>query len=632
MPLPNGDGTLNRWHARHSAVSVLEDGRRLGPGHAGRDPVRAMGQGRFSHWGWWLYFSSSDGTDPRTNGRRYELLYEGPLSQETCAVLDVAVNSLRQKKRPDQATLTDMLLIPDPGQRAYLFHHLALAAQQGGDEDLAGALFLRAWALGWRHPLCRSWLHEWLCRHGQFDEATATLRSAAQALMVDGEDEAAGQAAEIVLDYHRLVYQTYPLRRGSPFQDVLIVDPVSAVLADHRRSVAARPEGGDGRLRLAYILAGENEEAYCSLPEIVVELVEHHDRNRFDVMVISLQPQAEVEARNPFYPALAERLRRVGCPVMFWPPGERGYDCFAAAASVADDIAALGLDHLIYFAQSGWYFLLAALHPAHHQIGMGLGETHLYTSRHMDIATHFTLKPAMDGLCRSAVIPPFMPKGRFILSGAVASRAALGIADDVVLLMSSARPVKYRESMFWQAVQAVMTAHPTVWWGMVGIDETGLWDLAREFGVADDVLARIVALGWRNDHQAVIAAADIFVDTIPNGGGYAINEAMARKIAVVSMDDDYLEQFHERTWRPAMELFPPGHFGVAANDVDAFIERIGQLIENPPLRQELAEDGLRAVEVFHRPDLTATALEAVLEQLSAASACGADHSLGQARS
>ena len=50
---------------------LFEDGRPLGPGDAPRREIRKLGRGRYGFWGNSLYFSSSDGTDPRTNGRRY---------------------------------------------------------------------------------------------------------------------------------------------------------------------------------------------------------------------------------------------------------------------------------------------------------------------------------------------------------------------------------------------------------------------------------------------------------------------------------------------------------------------------------------------------------------------------------
>ncbi len=52
---------------------VTEDERPLGPGHALHEDIRTLGGGRYSLWAGSVYFSSSDGTDPATNGRAYAL-------------------------------------------------------------------------------------------------------------------------------------------------------------------------------------------------------------------------------------------------------------------------------------------------------------------------------------------------------------------------------------------------------------------------------------------------------------------------------------------------------------------------------------------------------------------------------
>jgi hypothetical protein len=67
-PLP---GHLPSDAESGSRIRVLEDGKALGPAHASHDEIRRVGSGRFSHWGAQLYFSTSDNSDPRSNGRRY---------------------------------------------------------------------------------------------------------------------------------------------------------------------------------------------------------------------------------------------------------------------------------------------------------------------------------------------------------------------------------------------------------------------------------------------------------------------------------------------------------------------------------------------------------------------------------
>src|SRR5262245_4831710 len=59
--------------AGDSSTELTENGRPLGPGGAQHEDIRQMGQGRYSHWGGELYFSTSDNSDPNTNGRKYIL-------------------------------------------------------------------------------------------------------------------------------------------------------------------------------------------------------------------------------------------------------------------------------------------------------------------------------------------------------------------------------------------------------------------------------------------------------------------------------------------------------------------------------------------------------------------------------
>jgi hypothetical protein len=54
-----------------STLRLFENGKELGPAHAPHADIRAKGGGQFSHWNTTLYFSASDNSDPRTNGRKY---------------------------------------------------------------------------------------------------------------------------------------------------------------------------------------------------------------------------------------------------------------------------------------------------------------------------------------------------------------------------------------------------------------------------------------------------------------------------------------------------------------------------------------------------------------------------------
>lgn len=58
----------------HSPIVIYEGDTPLGPGHSVHRDIGKIGLGRFSHWRYKysvFLFSSSDNTDPRTNGRSY---------------------------------------------------------------------------------------------------------------------------------------------------------------------------------------------------------------------------------------------------------------------------------------------------------------------------------------------------------------------------------------------------------------------------------------------------------------------------------------------------------------------------------------------------------------------------------
>ena len=71
----------DKFTGNQSLLILFEDGKPLGPGKSVHQEIRDKGQGRFSHWtreG--LYMSASDNSDPRKNGRVYEVASTNPKS------------------------------------------------------------------------------------------------------------------------------------------------------------------------------------------------------------------------------------------------------------------------------------------------------------------------------------------------------------------------------------------------------------------------------------------------------------------------------------------------------------------------------------------------------------------------
>lgn len=63
-------------HKKPSMAVLLEDGEPLpGSANALYDEIRKFGKGRYCFWFGDIYFSSSDNSDPRANGRSYSVRY-----------------------------------------------------------------------------------------------------------------------------------------------------------------------------------------------------------------------------------------------------------------------------------------------------------------------------------------------------------------------------------------------------------------------------------------------------------------------------------------------------------------------------------------------------------------------------
>jgi hypothetical protein len=67
-----------------SPVELYENGKRLGPAHSKFRDIEELGEGRFAHYrirsSTFVFWSSSDNSDPTTNGRAYWVVNPRPRS------------------------------------------------------------------------------------------------------------------------------------------------------------------------------------------------------------------------------------------------------------------------------------------------------------------------------------------------------------------------------------------------------------------------------------------------------------------------------------------------------------------------------------------------------------------------
>jgi hypothetical protein len=77
-PLPGSEAD-SQSDLRKSTVQLLENDKPLGPAHSPHGDINSAGGGRYTYWsaaagGRYLIFSTSDNSDPNSNGRTYRAI------------------------------------------------------------------------------------------------------------------------------------------------------------------------------------------------------------------------------------------------------------------------------------------------------------------------------------------------------------------------------------------------------------------------------------------------------------------------------------------------------------------------------------------------------------------------------
>lgn len=95
-----------------SGCVLMEDGRPIGPAHSAHADIRAKGRGAYSHWiADLLYFSASDNSDPRKNGRAYTLVSRFQGLRHTAVVALTKPSASYNVQSPGKTALNRRLVL-----------------------------------------------------------------------------------------------------------------------------------------------------------------------------------------------------------------------------------------------------------------------------------------------------------------------------------------------------------------------------------------------------------------------------------------------------------------------------------------------------------------------------------------
>src|SRR5262249_789683 len=133
-----------------SSLRLFENSVELGPPHTVHDRLRERGGGTFSFWAGTLYFSTSDNTDPRVNGRDYAA--EIPLglgSTGWLAFLALNFTVITYKRRDVVRIIRRVLLALRPIARACLRAEFAWPQELAAVVLMAGLPILLPYVVGY---------------------------------------------------------------------------------------------------------------------------------------------------------------------------------------------------------------------------------------------------------------------------------------------------------------------------------------------------------------------------------------------------------------------------------------------------------------------------------------------------
>lgn len=138
-----------------STLSLMEDGVALGPPHTAHQLIESEGSGAFSHWGAWLYFSTTDGSDPNRNGRVYSVKRDADRYFARRAELAVGIVENYLKRLPGGAGALREARVLEIGPGRDMGTVMLLAAL-GAQRVAAVDRFAGAWQEDWHEPFLKA--------------------------------------------------------------------------------------------------------------------------------------------------------------------------------------------------------------------------------------------------------------------------------------------------------------------------------------------------------------------------------------------------------------------------------------------------------------------------------------------
>ena len=337
--------------------------------------------------------------------------------------------------------------------------------------------------------------------------------------------------------------------------------------------VHAKPKSapGERRIRLGYALG---YTWFHSLPLVMKEVIERHDRDRFEVFGYSVRPSDGGDF-NAVYRAAFDHFRDI--------PGSAPY--LAAQMINQDEIDVLidvtGLTSINCMPVSSFRPAPVQMHGYGYSITTGADYIdYLITDRNYIPEEWEAVGPE-----KLLYLPnTFMPTKRPEKIGAAVSRADVDLPEDVIVFCNFNHPCKFEPKIFaaWMEIMK-QVPNSVLWFGAWMLDtQTNLRREAATHGIAGErlIFAEIVE---HEDHLARLQLADLALDNLHHGGGITSVDALWVGLPVLSILGD----------KPGARLGATlsnaaGVPEMVVPDLPSYIERAVALAQAPEQRAALS--------------------------------------------
>ena len=282
-----------------------------------------------------------------------------------------------------------------------------------------------------------------------------------------------------------------------------------------------------GKLRVGFVTEGLSQ--FQASVRTYYPLTENHDREKYEIYVYSRWWHGEEIAKQHKYETTAKELLSWGAQVR--TPQERLSPMaqveFINNAIIEDQIDAL-VFQTTYFVPG--YNFLSCIHPAPFQAAIAHQQAEF--SHELDLAYAFKKVPFETPY---PTLPFPMAHTRKTAKETY-KRADYNIPEDAVVMVSTAREMKFHQPSFWREMEKTLRAYPQAYYIPLGLP-------AIKDYLPPDLHERVITLGYRTDVLEILGMADIYVDTFPMGTASSVIEALQCGLAAITMEPDYATRY-----------------------------------------------------------------------------------------